>query len=183
MAQDNNVFIDLETLGLRQDGAIISIGAVKFNIDKSKITDTFHRNFIWATSLKYGSSEPGTLAWWGNQSAEAKAALESPAQVDIDEGMEEFREWLGVAPIVWGNGALFDIGKLEYYFESKEERHPWDFRSTRDNRTVAAIGNRYFADPYNTTDFKGTAHNPVDDARHTALYVCRILNKIRMVSL
>jgi DNA polymerase III epsilon subunit-like protein len=181
--QDDDIMIDLETLGLKQDAAIIAIGAVRFNIETGEIGDRFHQNILWESALKYGASSPSTVTWWGNQSQAAKDALLSPAQLPIEDVMNSFREWLGPDPIVWGNGAVFDIAKLEHYFDMKEEMHPWFYRNTRDVRTIDMLGRRIFKRGISDQTFEGIKHHPVDDAVNTARYVHDTYNIIRLASM
>ncbi len=180
---EDNIMIDLETLGLKQNAPIIAIGAVRFDIKNGNVGDIFHQNIIWASALKYGVADPQTVAWWRSQNQAAKDALTSPAQLPIEEVMTNFRTWLGSDPTVWGNGACFDLAKLEHYFELQDEKHPWFYRSTRDVRTVDMLGRQLFNHGITDQNFEGVKHHPVDDAVNTARYVYNIYNMIHTASM
>lgn len=178
MERDNHILIDLETLGLQQDAAIIAIGAVRFDPRTGQLMDKFHANILWDTALRYGKAEPNTVAWWQGQSGAAKDALLDPEQRDIDTVFDEFIEWMGADPVVWGNGACFDLGKLEHLCESSGRPHPWFYRDTRDVRTIDQLGRELLG--YGAADqtFVGVKHHPVDDAMNTATYVIQVYQQL-----
>lgn len=178
MEQDNHNLIDLETLGLKQDAAIISIGVAKFNIETGKIQKIFHGNIKWDSALKYGNAEPSTVAWWQQQTGTAKEALATPAQEDSEQIMKSFVSFLGIDPIVWGNGACFDLGKLEHWFEKNSQPHPWFYRNTRDVRTMDQLGRDILNFGISDQEFIGTKHHPVDDAVNTARYVSQVYRSL-----
>lgn len=180
MEQENNIMIDLETLGLKQDAAIISIGAAKFNIETGEILKIYHANIKWESSLKYGNAEPNTVAWWQEQTGPAKEALTKPAQEEMTLVIANFISWMGMDPVVWGNGACFDIAKLEHYFEKVGEPHPWNFKNTRDVRTIDYLGKNIFNYGLSNREFVGVKHHPVDDAVNTAKYVSEIYQQLKI---
>ena len=177
--KSNHIMIDLETLGLKQDAAIISIGACKFNILTGKIISVFHGNIKWESALKYGNAEPSTVTWWQQQTGTAKDALTTPAQEDSEQIMEKFVSWMESDPIVWGNGACFDIAKLEHWFEKIDIRHPWFYRDTRDVRTIDQLGREIINFGISDREFTGTKHHPVDDAVNTAKYVSQVYQSLK----
>jgi len=177
MAQDKeHVMIDLETLGLKYNAAIISVAAVRFNITTAEEIDYFHQNITWESALKYGVADPNTVKWWSQQSDGAKAGLTTPAQRPIEDVMNDLMEYLGNDCIVWGNPELFDIGKLEYFYKGLE---PWKWWNIRDMFTIKQIGKGIFNFEPKHIPFKGNKHNALDDARHQANYVSEIYMKIQ----
>ena len=69
------VMLDLETMSVRSNAAIASIGAVKFDTETG-IVDKFYRTVDLRTSKAVGLHvDPETVGWWNNQSKEARQAL------------------------------------------------------------------------------------------------------------
>jgi DNA polymerase III epsilon subunit-like protein len=167
--------IDLETLGLQYNAAIISIGAVQFDISTGEMITKFHQNIEWASALQYGDADPDTVAWWSKQSTAAKYGLEHPKQRPSDEVFNEFAEFLGDDPIVWGNPSTFDISKLEYRFL---HINPWEFWNIRDVMTYKQLGDELCNYDARKIPFEGTKHNAMDDAVHAAKYVSEIYQRI-----
>ena len=65
------VMIDIETLSTKNNAAILSIGAVKFNI-KSGVIDTYYQNIDASTAKKFNRDiDKSTLEWWSKQNPEA----------------------------------------------------------------------------------------------------------------
>lgn len=57
--------IDLETMGLKPDAAIISIGAVCFDLNKRTIVDTFYRAVDLESAIANGGTVTGsTISFW-----------------------------------------------------------------------------------------------------------------------
>lgn len=171
----DHFMIDLETLGLRYDAAIISIGAVRFDISTGEILQEFHQNIEWASALKYGKAEDETVAWWAHQSTAAKYGLNHPAPQESENVLEDFTEFLGTECIVWGNPSTFDISKLEYRFL---HINPWEYWSIRDVPTYKQIGDELCNYNIKEIPFVGTKHNALDDARHAAKFVSEIYMRI-----
>ena len=179
MEQDNHIMIDLESLGLRQDAAIISIGAAKFDIEKGVVTSVFHQNIIWEDALRYGKAEQETVEWWSNQTGPAKESLDKPARRLLVDVFDDFEKWMESNPVVWGNGACFDIAKLERIYEGWNKPHPWFFQDTRDLRTINQFAKELVDYGIRDRAFVGTKHNAVDDAVNAALYVAEAHRKIK----
>ncbi len=63
-----HAMIDLETLGTRPDGVILSVGGVKFDPNGSKIIDEFYYKLDVDEQTERGRSiDESTIEWWGTQ--------------------------------------------------------------------------------------------------------------------
>lgn len=164
--------IDLETLDLKASSAIVSIGAVMFDARSGVVTDkTFYYELDWRKQLNQGFTKSlSTIEWWKQQSAEAKKALKGT--VVLKDALRQFSAWLPEDAVVWGNGPLFDIGKLEYAYDKYDMPHPWKFYNINDCRTIK----RLYEHLRGGFEGKiaGTAHHALDDAIWQAEYVCHM---------
>lgn len=131
-------------------------------------------------SFKYNlKRDPETVAWWNDQSDEAKAAFNDP--VDLHEALFSFSAWL--ASIVgldintnnlslWSHGPAFDPPILAAAYDAVNLSVPWHYRSPRDTRTAFDLANvedhSGFMGMFNT----GTHHHALDDAICQAKAVC-----------
>jgi DNA polymerase III epsilon subunit-like protein len=141
-----HVMIDLETLGTRPGDTILSIGAVKFDVDK-EITEKFYVT-IDSESCKAAGlrAQKSTLEWWGKQSEAARTAA-FKGEFSLDAALTKLTMWMPPLDdaVVWGNGANFD------------------FWNDRCYRTVFAL----FAKAKKKN--VGVEHNALDDAVTQAL--------------
>jgi hypothetical protein len=163
----NNIMLDLETMSDCSNAAIVSIGAVKFDI---AITDRFYCNIDLQSCLDCGLSVSGsTIMWWLSQSGEARNAL-AIQPVPIKRALEDFAAWAGIDPaVIWGNGAAFDNAILANAYRKTGIAQPWAFWNDRCYRTIRSL--------HPDVEFKrvGIHHRSVDDAESQALHLIKIL--------
>lgn len=168
-----HVMIDLETLGLLPGCAILSIGAIQFDLDADKVGDSFYINVSRESCLHYGLwVDPQTEAWWASQSQEAKDALENPEPVNLSNALLRFAEWLtmmaAAGPVsVWSHGAGFDLPILHIAAAKVQQKMPWGYRNERDTRTLFMVAAKQNEIKFQSdiAPFKvGVHHNALDDA-------------------
>jgi exodeoxyribonuclease VIII len=174
-----DVMIDLETMGAGNDAAIVSIGAVFFDMHRGVLGEPFHRPVNLATSVKRGGTmDPGTVMWWVGQSQEARDAMRF-STYHIDVALAELRVWLTMQCrredlLPWGNSARFDLGILSSAFERSDIEVPWEWWNERCYRTLRA--------QYPTIELderSGTHHKADDDAIFQAKHLMKIVNTLR----
>ena len=170
--------VDLETMGNKSRAAIISIGAVEFDIETGETCDSFHANVDLQSSLDVGLEVNGdTIEWWLQQSAEARERVLEDTD-SLGFVLSEFTRWfseLGRDVQVWGNSARFDLGILEDAYEALGWSVPWNFRCERDLRTLVAFAPEIKAGL--VPSFKGVEHDPVDDCKFQITYATAIWQK------
>ena len=169
-----HVMLDLETMGKRAGCAIVSIGAVEFDINTGKTGRTFYRVINLQSCLNVGLFiDASTLYWWLQQSDAARQAICKPADSiqTVLEELSSFLVCLGDFQI-WGNGARFDIAILEaaYFAIGKGETLPWKFRNERDVRTLVSFD----PETIKNLPFTGIMHNPIDDCIYQINYCSKI---------
>lgn len=180
--------IDLETLGTSPDSKILSIGAVAVCAETGQTLKFYSGCSIASQDNRTQSAS--TLAWWEGQSAEARKALDyakSDECPTLEDALGELTAWLGklgethdVYP--WGNGSDFDIAMLNHAYKQISDFVPWNFRSSRDMRTLYDITLRFGMDIRANTKRVGTHHNALDDAQFQADVVMESLRQIDLAA-
>lgn len=163
----NNVMIDLETLGTTADAAIISIGAVRFDLNSDKIDDAaFYSSVSIESNILFKRSiSENTLLWWMQQSKEAQAVFHE-TKVPLSTALIELSDWIGRDRMsMWSNGADFDLPMLAHAYRTYlGEDPPWKFF---DNRCFRTYKNLPGAKDIKT-ERPGIRHNALADAYHQA---------------
>lgn len=135
-----HVMIDLETLGTTADSVILSIGAVKFDLDGSIDNEAFYASVSIDSNLnsKRKISE-ATLIWWLTQSKEAQEVFHEPKQ-SLDGALSALTDWLGHNKRnAWSNGADFDLPMLAHAYAGLGWEAPWQFFNSRCVRTIKSL--------------------------------------------
>jgi len=175
-----HLMIDLETLSIKLDCVVISLGAVTF--DETGIKKTFYACLDVVEQIDKKRAISGdTLKWWMGQTDAAKIVFDDE-YLPVNNVLLNFLEFVcfEAAPAdklqVWSNGSNFDIAIMENLFAQYNEKPPWSFRNIRDYRTFK----KYNCQGVDIK-FKGTAHNPLDDSIHQAQVVIAGLKKCQMI--
>lgn len=132
-----HVMLDLETLGTRADSVIMSIGAVRFDLDSERIDDNgFYASVSIDSNLdaKRHVSED-TLLWWLKQNEVAQSVFYEPKQ-SLEAALESFCAWFDKAEYIWSNGADFDIPMTAHALSTFGWSTPWEFFNSRCVRTM-----------------------------------------------
>jgi len=162
----NHVMVDLETLGTTADAVIMSIGAVKFDLDSDKIDNAgFYASVSVDSNLSRGRRvDESTLIWWLQQTPEAQTVFTEPKQ-SLESALEELSDWLETDKYcVWANGADFDTPMLQHAYRQHNMETPWKFWNNRCFRTFKNLPQSRLAVIENT----GVKHNALTDALNQA---------------
>lgn len=177
-----HVMIDLETMGTRFDCPVVSIGAVRFDIDTGKIADEFYAQIDIEDSFKFARADGSTVKWWMQQEDVARKDAIC-GKLTLSEALTQLEQfYMDGYPIcpfysVWGNGPTFDISILEYaYGRCLKSPAPWPFWAVRDCRTIRGLVDDQ---GINFKISEGTQHNALDDARHQAKWVSEGWQRLR----
>lgn len=179
-----HVVLDLETMGIRHDAAIIEIGLVIFN-HMSGQRGTPNLIEDWSSAVKLESSmqhggtvSPETITWWMHSDrTEARDTLTCEPPISLPKALNEIAYTLGKyssvspLPLIWGNGVNFDNAILKSAYERLGVKVPWSYKQDMDFRTLKMM----FKDKVPEPAFIGTPHIALDDARHEALWLSKIL--------
>ena len=176
-----NLMLDLETWGTSPGCAIRSIGAVLFDFGNSNLGRSYYANVDEESCVALGLRiEPLVVAWWGEQSPESQAALDTdrlPISTALDGLLRLIAENEEPEELcVWSHGATFDIPITDYALRAANRRAPWKYQNGRDTRTLIWLGEQLghtVAVPR-----IGIRHHALDDAKSRALQMIALLDRI-----
>ena len=166
MTKFYDLMCDIESMGKKHDAAVVSIGAVFFDLQTCTLGPTFLQTIHLGSAVAAGGTmDPGTVLWWLGQSEEARKGIRFGGRA-IDVVLREFGEWIKETcrpadARVWGNSDSFDVIKLESAYQRSNVPVPWFWTNCRDFRTVRNLH------PHVEYDFKSKgddAHNALVDA-------------------
>lgn len=168
--------LDLETVSVEPNAAIIAIGAVQFDpFEEGAIGTKFYSPISIQSCVDAGLHISGeTLDWWQRQSNEAKKVLVDATKPDaptLDSVLVDFSRWFREHSLeyVWGNGSDFDNVILNSAYNALNLSSPWGPFNNRCYRTIKSLA------PEIEIERMGTYHNALDDAISQAKHLQRIL--------
>ena len=156
------LMVDLETLGTTADAVIMSIGAVKFDLESGEIDDAaFYASISVDSNLELGRRvDESTLIWWFKQPAASQQVFHEPKET-LTDALAQFSDWVGSGDYeVWSNGADFDIPMVAHACRQCGIEAPWKFWNSRCYRTYKNLPGAKNV----TMQRKGVAHNALADA-------------------
>lgn len=166
--------IDLETLGLKHDAVILSIGAVEFDSDGPILGRELYIELD--TDIQPAHVvDMSTLKWWIHQTTlgnpipihgKIKPRQACYMLIDFFGKLEKDAE-------IWANGINFDMPKLDYLMEIQDMYVPWKYNQVRDLRTLSKIF------PHIPAPINQHKHNALSDAKCQAQYTADILYHIK----
>jgi exodeoxyribonuclease VIII len=169
----NNIMVDLETMGNGGNAAIVSMGAVRFNMEGCH--EEFYRVVDLESSVEAGMDiDAGTIVWWLGQGPEAqKIFSKSTPKYSLIEALVAFKTFIATGAEVWGNGADFDNVILKSAYDAVKLPLPWKYWNNRCYRTFKGM--------YKEVKISrmGTFHNALDDAKTQAEHLIRIMHHIK----
>ena len=175
---NTDIMIDLETLAVTPDAAILTIGAVKFDPfgrerDDPKM-DSFYAKIDLDSCHELGLvTSDDTIEWWASQSKEAQeAAFDPEGRLHIRDAFDQLYKFCWGAKRVWSNGASFDVVICETVFRKLQKAIPWKFWEIRDVRTAFDLGINPQRPPI-------TAHHALEDAWNQAVGIQNVYNTLR----
>jgi len=166
--------IDLETMGMCPNAAIIAIGAVEFDQHLKMMGAKFYQTIDLQSAVNLGGTiDPSTVIWWMQQNDTARAEFKRPGGLMISV-LSNFNIFLDSccdkdSRLLWGNGSDFDNVILASAYRSCNLEVPWKFWNNRCYRTVKALR------PDIKIHRSGTYHNALDDAVSQAEHLMRMI--------
>lgn len=157
---------DAETLGTVADACIMSIGAVRFDLESDKIDDEgFYASISIDSNLELKRRvQEDTLIWWMNQGVSAQGVFHESKQT-LRMALEGLADWVGDDDCqVWSNGADFDLPMLAHAFTQCGMEIPWKFWNSNCFRTYKKLPGAKNV----KIEFAGVKHNALFDAVHQA---------------
>lgn len=179
-----DIMLDLETLGTQPGSAIVSIGAVYFDLNTGELGETFYRVVDIRSEGPPFKVGMDTVCWWMQQENAARAVFDTkaagvgPPSVRIVQALTEFAEFANKddtrKTLIWGNGASFDNVVLTEAYRIVGIPCPWPYYNDRCYRTVRAHYKSMGIDPPLVRE--GTFHNALDDAITQVKHLIKIVH-------
>lgn len=190
-----SVMLDFETLSLKPDAVLLSLGACTFDTETGEVGNEFYLAIDPRTQHQRHISAD-TVLWWLKQDEAARtkltSAIEAREKLDedgdfTDEQLTELLEqaahpihhvarafilWfeqLGEVQGVWTNGGV-DHTWMDSLMEYSGFKVPYPFWLQRDYRTLKGLY------PEVKAEFTNTKHNALDDAIHQAKHALALLS-------
>ena len=176
------IMLDIETLSTANNAVIMTIGAIKFNRNKTlkKLEDyeTFYRRIDMNSCLDIGLDiDSDTLSWWDQQDEKSKIEIfDVNNRININQALEEFSEFYKGSRRVWSNGDDFDCVILSEAFKRCNMQIPWHFWETRDCRTIMDLGNVYLKN----INYKGKEHHALHDCYKQLIALYKSLENLKL---
>lgn len=174
-----HVMVDIETLADTNNAVIVTIGAVKFDIETGETGSRFYRIVDIDSCLKAGFEVTGgTIKWWMTNSEESRKEMAKHGQ-HINAVLNDFSEFLEDEDYhIWANGLRFDTAILENAYRRLDKKVPWNHRKEMDVRTLVAFAPEFKAEA--VKNWKETLHNAIDDCLLQIQYCSRTYNKLKI---
>jgi len=173
-----HLMLDLETLGVGPNAAIIEVGAVLFEAKPNGKILNGKPFQMFVEPNKEARIDMSTVFWWFKQNPAARERFSKayPAEFVSEVYVAKaFETWEAVQDLggwsqiegVWSHGAVFDQPLLESLFYRNGKRFPWHYAVSRDTRTLFSI-----IGGYPSIDNQGfVQHSAVDDCIMQAMMV------------
>lgn len=167
----NDLMIDVETMGLGADAALLAIGAVFFD-ENTGLGAEFYRTINLATAVNRGATmDAGTVMWWLGQDDAARNAVRFNGY-HIDDALADFVAFFkkhgSNDTRVWGCSPTFDCEKVNSSLKRSGLKTPWKYFLERCYRTVRERNQSVVPDE------RTGLHNALDDAKFQALHLVKI---------
>ena len=177
----NHIMLDLETLDDRPTSVIVAIGAVRFSLDDEDdyagLSDEFYAVISAKSCQEYGLTIGAeTVAWWAQQADEARRILYHPDTDHLPQSLIAFNNFIRDKPeesAVWGNGSTFDNVILRNAYRACGIIPAWKYNRDFCFRTMKNMF------PTTEPERQGIHHNALDDAKHQARWLIKIMENIR----
>lgn len=131
--------VDIETMGGPPKGALISIGAVYFDIRTGTLGAQFSVNIDLQSSIAAGmTTDKRTIEWWNKESNAEALEMTKQDPISLSPALMGFMDWIAEnrkQPTMWGNGSAFDNVILDQAFKLCDLPFPSHYRQWRDMRT------------------------------------------------
>jgi exodeoxyribonuclease VIII len=193
-----DLMIDFETLGLKENAVLLSLGACMFDPATGEIGETFYAA-IDPRTQHHREIDASTVLWWLDQDDAARRKLTDAVKNtdllepnELEPGSPEYEaasdnaalpinhvamafiayvEQFGDDVRCWSNGAV-DHAWLNSMMTYCGLKNPIKFWNQRDYRTIKGMYPDIKMESY------GVAHNALDDAIKQTKHLCAILQHV-----
>lgn len=152
----NRMMVDIETLSVRPNAYVASIGIVVFNVHGIVMSAQFSLN----PREKHPEEhiDVDTVKFWMAQSRDAQEKLFG--DYDVDVALQQINDAYKnlCCDEIWARGPQFDVNAIENLMRIRGFKPAWKYYEVRDLRTVLKKDD--------LVPFVGTKHVAEDDALH-----------------
>ena len=156
-----HAMIDIVTLGLSPESAVVHVAGLKFDPKgrRGQFTARFsHRLNLEEQERKGRTIDADTFKWWKRQKKRKPDLYRRVFPLEntgmrAREVMRLLREWCAECEVYWAHGP-HDFHILNHMFDSQKVTRPWEYWQCSDARTVAR---RFLENP-----IKAISHEPYD---------------------
>jgi len=134
--------IDLETIDVKPQATVLSLGAVKFDPHTSADphSELYLKISIDDQDRLGRTASDSTLEWWGKQDpAIMEEAFDQTDAVSVEQALAEISKFSVGVDTFWGQGYGFDYTMLEDMFRNAGRPIPWNFWQILDSRTLFRV--------------------------------------------
>lgn len=161
-----HVMVDIETLGVAEDAVVLSVAAVPFDPIAGRLTGEAFYQKLDKDKQGPRTADPQTLFWWLDYPEAYFESRTNPVNPQV--ALPELASLFDNVTVVWANGVMFDISKLEHLYRTLLKREaPWGFRQVSCMRTLRHM----LADVKIEVPAEGPAHSALADAKWQAKWV------------
>lgn len=164
-----HVMLDLETMALAPNAAIVAIGAVQMD-EQGRELSSYYCSVSLESSVMAGlTMDPGTVMWWMSQADNARQRLTENSK-HLNVALQGFANWIPKDLVgFWGNGAAADNVWLAEAYRATGLCRPWNHKQDRCYRTFRAMHRDVGDLPENEA-----AHDALADAQWQADFMRRV---------
>lgn len=191
MTKFNHLMVDIETLDTVETAVILSIAAVRFDIETGELEDdlAYYQLVDIQGQLNKGRTlSADTLTWWMQQSDAARKEAFGDDRCSLSMALNDLHGmFCSVAKpdetFVWANSPSFDLSILKHAYKTVEpgfgqldflDGWPFKYYNERDVRTLIHHWAPLWAGFENETP-----HNPLSDCYYQIKCVCEVMNANR----
>lgn len=168
----NHIMIDIEALGTSRDCVIVSVGAVRFDLDTGKIHSSKYWDLGMGEQQRRGRTiDSSTIMWWANQTKETQQALRNTERSTIINFIGEFNKFIEGKVFYWAKGTNYDLEIISDLYRLYEQRPPFRYSKWVDARVYYLLGKKLGILPLEKNE---GAHNALQDAEYQTRVVCQI---------
>lgn len=178
-----DVMLDLETMGVGNNPALIQLAAVAFNSETGEEYVKFDRKIDLQSSMDAGLTiTAGTIKFWMTHKSVSQETRDIVMEQtedfgkqgdSIEEVLTSFKTWYKSLPTLtkkklgcaWGNGAASDNVWVRSAYEAIGVKPPFIFRDDLCLRTLRTLAKRKGYSSYDLY-FDGNMHDGLDDCRY-----------------
>jgi hypothetical protein len=142
----NNLMIDIETFGNKQNAVIVSIAAAQFDLYGKGVIAEYYTQVDAQSCEDVGlQCNVSTVTWWLQQSEAARKAVTQSDATPLHKALDDLTDFVHEiraheGPVeIWANSPIFDIAILNNAYKASGRESPFAFRDERDWRTITKL--------------------------------------------